>query len=130
MYNTEVVCTYNTNDIFLETDKLSERDKGFISDAIYRQELLNILCIEDYNGIELDNAIVDLYEKIKGCEELQKYIKKLANDFSSSDNILGLMLLFSYDYMYLTHICVSEFLNTGNISKTNIFNLESLLFTK
>jgi hypothetical protein len=130
MYNTEVVCTYNTNDIFLETDKLSERDKGFISDAIYRQELLNILCIEDYNGIELDNAIVDLYEKIKSCEELQKYIKKLANDFSSSDNILGLMLLFSYDYMYLTHICVSEFLNTGNISKTNIFNLESLLFTK
>jgi len=130
MYNTEVVCTYNTNDIFLETDKLSELDKGFISDAIYRQELLNILCIEDYNGIELDNAIVDLYEKIKGCEELQKYIKKLANDFSSSDNILGLMLLFSYDYMYLTHICVSEFLNTGNISKTNIFNLESLLFTK
>jgi hypothetical protein len=130
MYNTEVVCTYNTNDIFLETDKLSELDKGFISDAIYRQELLNILCIEDYNGIELDNAIVDLYEKIKGCEELQKYIKKLANDFSSSDNIIGLMLLFSYDYMYLTHICVSEFLNTGNISKTNIFNLESLLFTK
>jgi len=130
MYNTEFVCTYNTNDIFLETDELREQDKGFIRDAIYRQELLNILGIEDYNGIELDNAIVDLYDKIKGCKELQKYIKKLANDFSSSDNILGLMLLFSYDYMHLTHICVSEFLETGEVSKTNINNLESVLFTK
>ena len=39
----------------------------------------------------------------------------------------GLMLLFSYDYMYLTHICICEFIETGEISNENITNLEKAL---
>jgi hypothetical protein len=40
----------------------------------------------------------------------------------------GLMLLFSYDYMYLTHICISELLDTGIISEKNMSNLRSIIF--
>ena len=40
----------------------------------------------------------------------------------------GLMLLFSYDYMYLTHICISEYLETGKISEDNMKRLENILF--
>jgi hypothetical protein len=128
MYNTEVVCTYNTESIFLETDELTEHDKEFIMDAVYRQELLNILGIEDYDDMKIDIAMMNLYENIKGCKELEKSIKKIAGDLYSLDGIIGLMLLFSYDYMYLTHVCVSEFLKTGKVSETNIFNLEKKIF--
>jgi hypothetical protein len=128
MYNTEVVCTYNTESIFLETDELTEHDKEFIMDAVYRQELLNIFDIEDYDDMKIEIAMMSLYENIKGCKELEKSIKKIAGDLYSLDGIIGLMLLFSYDYMYLTHVCVSEFLKTGKVSETNIFNLEKKIF--
>jgi len=128
MYNTEVVCTYNTESIFLEIDELTEHDKEFIMDAVYRQELLNIFDIEDYDDMKIEIAMMNLYENIKGCKELEKSIKKIAGDLYSLDGIIGLMLLFSYDYMYLTHVCVSEFLKTGKVSETNIFNLEKKIF--
>jgi hypothetical protein len=128
MYDTKFICTYNEDDIFLETDKINESDKEFIRDAIYRQELLNILGIEDYDENKIDKAIVNLYEKIKHCKEVKDCIKKLAGDFDSLDDVFGLMLLFSYDYMHITHICISEFLETGKINEKNIFNLEKLIF--
>jgi hypothetical protein len=40
---------------------------------------------------------------------------------------LGLMLLYSYDYMYLTHICICDFISTGEISDENIGKLEKAL---
>ena len=46
----------------------------------------------------------------------------------SIDCEFGLMIMFSYDYMYLTHICISEFLETGAISEKNISNLRSIIF--
>ena len=35
----------------------------------------------------------------------------LAGSFLSKDLELGLMIMFSYDYMYLTHICICEYLD-------------------
>jgi len=53
MYNTKVVCTYNTPEVFLETDNVSEDEKAFIRDVIYRQELLDILGIVNDNNNEI-----------------------------------------------------------------------------
>ena len=72
MYNTNVVCTYNTLDIFLETDNITEKEQEFIRDVIYRQELLNIFELEDYNETKLAEAIHELYEKIKECKKLKE----------------------------------------------------------
>jgi hypothetical protein len=47
--------------------------------------------------------------------------------YMRSDEELGMMLLFSYDYMYLTHICISEFIETGNIDDENIGKLAKAL---
>ena len=128
MYNTKVVCTYNTDEIFKNTDKINETGKKFIRDVIYRQELLNIFGMEDYNEQEIDDAIHDLYEKIKECTELKECMLKLAGNIMSVDEELGLMFLFAYDYMFLSHICISEFLETGKISKYNMFRLKTLIF--
>ena len=125
MYNTKFVCTYNTPEVFLETDIINDDEKEFIRDALYRQELLDILGIELFNENEMNRAIHELYEKIESSKELKECMSKLTGRFMSEDYELGLMILFAYDYMYLTHICVSEYLETGKISDENIDKLRA-----
>jgi hypothetical protein len=127
MYNTQVVCTYNTPEVFLETDNINDDEKAFVRDTIYRQELLDIFCENDYNDDKLSISINELYTKVKYCEQLTKCILKLAGKYMATNEEFGLMLLFSYDYMYLTHICICEFIETGEISNENITNLEKAL---
>jgi hypothetical protein len=128
MYNTKILCTYHTSDVFLNSDELSETDMDFIRDSIYRQELLYILNIEEFNEYEMNIALHELYEKIKGSTELIECMRKLASHFTSTYEEFGLMLLFAFDYMYLTHICICEFLETGQISELNITNLKKIVF--
>lgn len=138
MYNTKVESTYNTPEVFLETDNITDDEKTFIRNIIYRQELLNVLDI-DYENDDEDNeekiskAIKDLYNQVKDSNCLRncmvKVVKKHLNvgKYMTSDAELGMMLLYSYDYMYLTHICISEFIETDKISHDNIGKLEKAL---
>ena len=129
MYNTKVVCTYNTPEVFLDSDNVTENEKDFIRNAIYRQELLNILGLDEYKEDQLVIAIGELYEKLKDCVELKECMNQAAEKFMikcSTD--FGLMLLYAYDYMYLTHNCISEFIETGKISQNNILQLKTVLF--
>jgi hypothetical protein len=127
MYNTQVVCTYNTPEVFLETDDITDDEKAFVRDTIYRQELLDIFYENDYNEDKLSIAINELYKRIKYCEQLTKCMLKLAGKYMATNEEFGLMLLFSYDYMYLTHICICEYLETCDIDNENITNLEKAL---
>ena len=128
MYNTKFVCTYNTSEVFLDTDIVTEDEKEFIRNTIYRQELLYILCMEDYNETEINKCINKLYERVKESNELTECMIKLAGHFLSEDKEFGLMILFAYDYMYLSHICISEYLETGKISDINMWKLKSAVF--
>ena len=123
MYNTKIVCTYNTEEVFLDTDEITDEERHFVRDAIYRQEILDILGMEEYNESELIIAIQKLYEKVRSCNELKECALQLASHFMSDDAEFGLMLLFSFDYMYMTHLCISEYLETGQISETNLRQL-------
>ena len=128
MYNTKVICTYNTPEVFFASDKITDEEKDFIRDTIYRQELLDILGMDDYNEKEMDRAIQELYEKIRDNKELKECMLKSASHFMSVDEDFGLMIMFAYDYMYLTHICVSELLKTGKITENNMWKLKSAIF--
>jgi len=128
MYNTKIICTYNSSEVFKEDDNISDQEKDFIRDTIYRQELLDILDIENYNETEINKAINELYERVKDCEELTECMLKLSGHFMSLDKEFGLMILFAYDYMYLTHICISEYLETRKISDLNMWKLKSAIF--
>ena len=138
MYNTKVVCTYNTPEVFLETDNITDDEKTFIRNIIYRQEFLNVLDIDyensyDDNEEKISEAIKDLYNRVKDSTCLRKCMVKViqkhmnVGKYMTSDEELGMMLLFSYDYMYLTHICISEFIETGNIDDKNIKKLVKAL---
>ena len=138
MYNTKVVCTYNTPEVFLETDDITDDEKAFVRDIIYRQELLDILNI-DYENEDNDNddkiseSVKELYMRVKDCTELRKCMVKVVEKhmnvgkYMTNNEELGMMLLLSYDYMYLTHICISEYLETSEISDDNMRKLEKAL---
>lgn len=127
MYNTKVKCTYHTSEIFLENDNISDWEKNFIRDVLYRQELLDIFDINEYNEIDLSKAIHELYEIIKYCEDLKICMLKMSTKIMSFDAEMGLMILFAYDYMYLSHLCISEYIETGKISEHNICKLKTIL---
>jgi hypothetical protein len=76
MYNTKVECTYNTPEVFLETDNITDDEKTFIRNIIYRQELLNILDI-DYENNDEDND-----EKIS--ERSKNYYERKRNEILSA----------------------------------------------
>ena len=128
MYDTKFVCTYHTPEVFLDTDIVSEDEKEFIRNTIYRQELLYILGMDEYNETKINTAMNTIYNKAKENDELKKCMNKLAGQFMRADEDFGLMLLFSYDYMYLTHICISELFETGKIDETSLLNLKNHIF--
>jgi hypothetical protein len=131
MYNTKVICTYNRDDIFLESDNISLLEKSFIREVIYRQELLDILGIDNYNEIEMNNAIHELYNKVKDCKEIKKCMKEISNQFMiANDMEFGLILLYSYDYLYISHICISEYLDNGNFSELLLEKIKQNQFCK
>jgi hypothetical protein len=127
MYNTKIVCTYNAPDVFNKSDTISDTEKEFIRDSLYRQELLDILGIDEFNEAEMNKSIHELYKQLENCEILKEIMTKLAGNFLSEDLELGLIIMFAYDYMYLTHICVSEYLETEQISEKNICNLKTII---
>ena len=128
-YNTKYKCRYHKDDVFLETDDVNEQEKDFIRDILYKEDVLNIFSIEvnENTGISenvisdvFENVISELYNKIKDCIELKICMKKMAANLFSQDYEFGLTLMYCYDYMYITHKCVSEYLDTGSLSDENI----------
>lgn len=138
MYNTEVVCTYQSSDVFLETDNISEKDKQFVRNCLYRQEFLNIFDLEEFDDKTINLKINDLYEKIKDCKELIYIIEKMLHKYYHTLEVhlyeldehyikLGLMTLFSYEYLHLSHSCISEFLKNNKIEKKTIEMFEAFI---
>jgi hypothetical protein len=127
MYNSKYICKYNSEDVFLESDKVMDSEKEFIRDTLYKEDLLNIFGISDYNEEQMNILMHKLYERIRNNAELSCCMKSVAGFLMSTDEELGLMILFSYDYLYLSHICISEFLEKGKISEYNIQNLKKII---
>jgi hypothetical protein len=127
MYNVNYTCIYNKTDIFLkeEEDKLSEDDKDDIRDELYRNDMLHIL---DANDIDNGKELHDLYERIKGCDFLVECMTELAGRWISEDKEFGLLILYSFDYMYATHLCVCDYLEKGIIEHDNVKLLRGLIW--
>ena len=131
MYNTKYTTTYNSENIFLETDDVNEKDKEFIVNVLYRKDLCNIFNI-DYdnfpNGNVFDEKISELYKIIIQNVELLSLTEKLSTFFfNSPDKDLGLMLLLSFDFLYLSHPCFCEYIETGKITEDTFYKLYSYL---
>jgi hypothetical protein len=108
----------------------SDLDENFTSKYLYDNELLHAFDMESYDANILSNKIFQLYYHLTSHRETYPDIHKLleiANDISikhiyKSDPFNGFMILFSFDYFHITHLCLCDILNPdsfGTISKNN-----------
>jgi len=123
-YNTKYECKYLGNLEQYNIDKLNNDEIEYIRDIIYRDDLINIFDIEDDLNI-FEVAIPLLHDKIVQNEDLKKCLKKASNFFMSEDTEIGLCILYSFDYLNLTHKCISKYLEENNVDYellTELFN--------
>jgi len=115
MYNTLLKCTYNN------ASELEQEDQ-------YRMEFLNAFNLEEFEDNQINNEVDALFERLKNSPELTKCMTKSAAGFGTPEYLhVGLMGLFAFDYFYLAHQCICEFLETGTIAEQNINALLSVL---
>jgi len=127
MYNTKYICTYNNNDVISENDDIDENQKQFIKDVVYRQDLLNIFDMVDFNDDIINDSINNLYIQLESNEKFNDLMLLSASKILSCDLKIGLMMLFSFDLMFLSHKCIGEFIDTGEINHEYIQKLQSIL---
>lgn len=133
MYNTGFVCKYFIYDNKLknsvsnyEIHKSVEEDLD-LAEEKYRIEFLEIFGVKDICDDSVNNTVTDIYEKLKKNETMNEIFIKLAANFLSENPELGLMVAFSYDFLFLMHPCICDFLEKGVISPENLNSLKSSL---
>ena len=128
MYNTNYECRYYKNNIILEIDKCDVEEQEYIKDLLYKEDLINIFNLKESDNLDgLDNILSIIYEKIKNNKELKECMVLSASKLLSDDEEFGLCILYSYDFMYLTHDCVSDYLKTNFIMEDKIKKLKQCL---
>jgi hypothetical protein len=91
-----------------------------LSEQKFRIEFLEIFGANDICDDFINETIRGIYEKIKDIELMKKNLIKLAAKFLSEDLEIGLMVGFCYDYLFLMHPCICDFLEKGEISMENL----------
>ena len=115
MYNTLLKCTYNNVSYVNQEDQ-------------YRIEYLNAFNLEEFNDKQINQGVDALIERLKQSPVLTKCMTKSAAGFGNCEHLhVGLMGLFAFDYFYLAHPCICEFLEIGTITEENINALLSAL---
>ena len=86
--------------------------------------MLKVFKIEDFNIIGSNDAIkakiTILFNMLTGHSKMVECMRKTAAFMLNDDLELGLMILFSFDYFFLTHKCICDFLETGEITEKNM----------
>ena len=127
MYDTTHICRYHSDDIFLETDNVTQKEKDYIRNVLYREDLMYVFDMDDFNDENINLNVKNLYELLKTNVDMKECMKKAANKYLSEDEEFGLMVLFAYDYFYLTHNCICEYIETKKINENSILNLKNKL---
>jgi hypothetical protein len=112
--------------MFSSKDKLALDEKDKIKDLIYKEDLLNAFGLNEFND-SIIHEIDNLYNNMKYITELHPILDTLAAQIMSTDKSAGFVILFSYDYFYLTHPIICEFLNENKIDNNKIIELTNLV---
>lgn len=126
MYDSTYSCSYNDVDIILETDPITNAEKDFIRNCIYRQDLLNIFDLEDFDEKRINQRITELYEKIIFQEDFLYVLEKISSHYAMNKET-AFTLLFSFDFLYTTHLCLCDFFETGQITQEHKVELITLM---
>jgi len=141
MYNTKMICTYFYYDAELKKKIPSEftdlnldlqvdQKNGDICDLIYQSDYLQIFGLVEFDYNTINNEMKNIYETdgVKSNSKLQQCMKRAAAMFLSEDLDVGFMVLFSYDYLFATHLCICDVLKNGSIQEKHLDLLRKLVF--
>ena len=128
MYNTNYECRYYKNDIILEISKFTDDEKEYIRDIMYKEDLINIFYLKESDSFDcLNDILSNIYEKVKNNLDLKECMALSASRLLSKDEQFGLCILYSYDFMYLAHDCISDYLKSNLIAEDKIKKLKECL---
>ena len=116
-YNVEYECQYK--------NKKSECDDDL--EEMYQQDIIHIFGLDDFNYEKMIIEIEKIYNLLVKYDvtELLECSKILAARYMTQDPVIGLIFLFSYDYLYVTHKSISDFIVNKQI--TNRIFLEEMV---
>jgi len=133
-----MICTYyyydselkeKVPDEFINLNLEVEQQNADICDLIYQTDYLQIFNLVEFDYNTINTEMKRIYELsgVKSNAKLQECMKKVANMFLSEDLELGFMVLFSYDYLFATHLCICDVLENGSIEEKHLELLSNLL---
>jgi hypothetical protein len=123
IYNTNYICQYQKEDLFLDNENLTDENKEMIRDDLYRNDFLNVFNLDEYDEEKLTFILDSLYESIVNCDTLKDYICKFSKGYDTSNfdqGKFGIIFLFSFEHLYLFHPCICDYLNYGYITEINL----------
>jgi hypothetical protein len=118
MYNINFKCTY------LDIEHDSENDD------LYRENLLSAFGIPEFDELQINSAVHDLFVLIEQHVDFNNFIPilaKLASNWFSEDIELGFVSLFSYHYFYITHELIVRFIGQNVICDKMLRKLTKLI---
>jgi hypothetical protein len=130
-YNVDYETNYNLffdNSAF-EGDE-TEEDKESIRTLLYQKDLLGVFNVTEFDEDIVNKKVRDLYIILKNNNDLLFCMRELSKKCIYSNEDIGLMMFFSFDYMYLSHPCISEYIKTGSILDANLNILKELILKK
>ena len=154
MYNSTFICTYNFYDatlaltnpcskaLFKKNNKFHEVPESELlemADYLYKNELLSAFNLEEFDEKQVNSKIQNLYithfvfndndndKKTKGKIGLKNIMKKASEKLLIDDEEVGFIMLFSYSYFHLAHLCLCEFFNDGEIRDELIDALNDII---
>jgi hypothetical protein len=134
VYDSKHICTYQYYDSkFKEnipvsmtfTEEVEECD--FSSDLIYKSDILQVFKLTEYDDDKIEQEMISVFEILKNNKKMVECMKKLANRFITEDLEFGMVLLFSYDTFYATHLCIGDIIEKGDVEEDNINLLIKLI---
>lgn len=127
MYNVDFVCVYPYYDsellsycpTKLEKEFMVEYVEAFteeeLSNCLYKANFLESFNISEYDEETIGKKLDLLYKILIKNDRFTKCMLTMANKYMSEDLSIGLTVLLSYDYFFLTHACICEYLKTNEM---------------
>ena len=118
MINLSHECVYHYP-ILIEA---SDQEKELMKENLYKEDILKVLELEDFDEIKINEKILALQIDFKEIDELNSICKLLSEYVGDRLNEFGFMILFSIDYFYLMYEFIKKFYNNNREISTKILS--------